>query len=138
MGVRVEVIVRYGSNEVLTSALANSGYESEKPEVLIPIALARKLGIKLEGVSSERYRTVGTEVSTLVLGDIEVCLVVNHKVSKCVKARAVTVFNEYEVLLSDALIEELGIEIVRPRSGEWRLRGEDILRKSAKPQYWIS
>jgi hypothetical protein len=48
----------------------------------------------------------------------------------------VSVPGEHEVLISDALAEALGIEIVAPRSGLWRLSGDPALRKSVQPEYW--
>jgi len=44
---------------------------------------------------------------------------------------------ELEVLLGDALIEELGIDIVKPRSGLWRFIDERKLRTSEEIEYWI-
>ena len=44
---------------------------------------------------------------------------------------------ELEVLLGDALIEELGIDIVKPRSGLWRFIDERKLRTSKEIEYWI-
>jgi len=40
-------------------------------------------------------------------------------------------------LLSDALIESLEIEILKPRKGLWRFTGENKYRESEKPKYWI-
>ena len=34
------------------------------------------------------------------------------------------------------IIEELGIEIVKPRSGLWRFAGEEGVRGSEEPEYW--
>jgi hypothetical protein len=44
---------------------------------------------------------------------------------------------EYEVLISDALAEELGIVILAPKTGLWRFRDEDKVRTSEAPQYWF-
>ena len=63
MVVRVRVLVRRVDRAVETSALANSGYESDEPEVHVPLGLARKLGFELEHLHSERYSVVGAEVS---------------------------------------------------------------------------
>ena len=41
MGVRVRVKIRCGGNNVITSALVNSGYEADEPEIHIPLALAK-------------------------------------------------------------------------------------------------
>lgn len=37
---------------------------------------------------------------------------------------------EKEILLSDAVIEELEIEILSPKIGRWRFRGEEKSRRS--------
>ena len=55
------------------------------------------------------------------------------------KARSVVVPGEYEVILSDKLLDALGIEIVKAGIGYWRFSGEPInrVRRSAKPQFWV-
>ncbi len=137
MGVRVRVAIRHGSSTVTTTALVNSGYESEEAEVHIPLALARRLGLSLERLRAERYRAVGHEVSAYVLGRVEVRVITEDRQSEWVRARAVSVPGEMEVLLGDAIIEELGIEIVKPRSGLWRFAGEEGVRGSEEPEYWV-
>jgi len=56
-----------------------------------------------------------------------------------VRARAVAVSGEYEVILSDRLLDMLNIEIVKAGIGYWRFSGEPIncVRKSVEPQFWI-
>lgn len=80
---------------------------------------------------------MGSEVSTFVLGMVEVRVVTQDRTTEWVKSRVVMVPGEYEVLLSDALIELLNVEIVRPRSRIWRFRGEDKDRESVEPEYWL-
>ncbi len=137
MGIRIPIEVRKGDVIVKTVALANSGYESEEPEALIPLALAKRLTFSLEGLRSERYRVVGSEVSTYVLGYVDVRLAVEERRSDWVRARAVSVPGEFEVILSDMLIESLGVELVKPKSGLWRISGEETLRRSYEPEYWV-
>jgi hypothetical protein len=43
--------------------LVNTGYEGFKPEIHVPLALAKKLGFSLEDVKSEKYTVVGGEVT---------------------------------------------------------------------------
>ena len=100
-----------------------------------PLRLARRLGFKLEHLHSERYSVVGAEVSAYILGEVEV-KVAAEKPTQWVKARAVVVPGEYEVILSDALIEELEIELTRPKTGLWKLRGGEESRPSVPPEYW--
>jgi len=47
--VRVPVEISFEGNVVRTSAIPNTGYESDEPEIHIPIALARRLGVRVEG-----------------------------------------------------------------------------------------
>ena len=59
--------------------------------------------------------------------------------SEWAKAKAVAVSGEYEVILSDKLLDMLGIEIVKAGLGHWRFSGEPIshVRKSVEPQFWM-
>ena len=137
MVVRVPVEILFEGNVVRTSAIPNTGNESDEPEIHIPIALARRLGVRVEGVRSERYRVVGWEVGALVLGYVDVRVRVEDRVTGWVRSRAVTAIGEYEVLLNDRLVEEFGVEIVKPASGLWRFTGEVRLRASVEPMYWV-
>lgn len=134
---RIRISIRYKENNVVTVALVNSGYESEVPEIHIPLALARRLGLPLERLRAERYHVVGSETTTYILNYVDVKVITEDRESKWVKARAVSVPGELEVLLGDALIEELGIDIVKPRSGLWRFIDERKLRTSKEIEYWI-
>ncbi len=137
MGVRVRVGIKYRDRYVVTAALLNSGYETSEPEIHIPLALARRLGFSLEGLRSERYSVVGTEVTTYVLGYVQVRVEAGDRVTDWVRARAVMVPGEYEVLLSDSLIEALNIQIVKPRQGVWKFVDEEKQRLSVEPMYWM-
>ena len=77
--------------------------------------------------------------SAYILGEVLVQVVEEDKSSEWVKARAVVVPGEYEVILSDKLLDVLGIEIVKAGIGYWRFSGEPIncVRKSVEPQFWI-
>jgi len=138
MGVRVQLKIRLNNVEIKTSGLANSGYESDEPEIHIPLALARKLGFGMEKMTSQKYRVVGSDVNAYRLGKVRVQVITEDKETPPIEAIAVMVPGEYEVLLSDALIEALSIEILRPKSGIWRFKGEQKERKSVEPEYWIS
>ena len=43
--VRLRIRARHGGGEVETSALVNSGYEADSPQLLIPRPLAARLGL---------------------------------------------------------------------------------------------
>lgn len=137
MGVGVAIELKRGGKVVTAPALANTGYETEEPEVHLPLALARDPNFELKELRGERYKVVGSEVITFPLGEVEVRAVAEGAGSKWVKARAVMVPDEYEVILSDSLVELLGIELVKPKSGLWRFTGETKLRVSAEAKYWL-
>jgi len=111
MVVRVKVQVKKDNAVIETSAIANSGYETDVPEIHIPLALARELSFDLRGLTSTRYRVVGGFTNTLMVGEVLVRLVTEDKVTSWINAKAVSVLEEYEVLLSDKLLDALGIEI---------------------------
>ncbi|MHA1710357.1 MAG: hypothetical protein ACTSXJ_11115 [Candidatus Baldrarchaeia archaeon] len=137
MGVRVRIEIKHGNVVMGTVALVNSGYETPEPEVHIPLALARRLGLIRESLRSTQYRVVGSEVTTYVLGEVEVRIVTEDRTSPWIKARAVMVPGEYEVLISDALIEAFEIEVLKPKSGIWKFKGETKTRESPEPEYWV-
>ena len=59
MVVRVKVRIRYRDKVVESSAVANSGYETDEPEIHIPSARAKELGFKLTGLRGESYIVIG-------------------------------------------------------------------------------
>ena len=67
MVVRVKVQVKKDNVAIKTSAIANSGYETDVPEIHIPLALARELGFDLRGLTSTKYRVVGGFTNTLMI-----------------------------------------------------------------------
>jgi len=93
MDVRVIVEIKYNGKVVETSALVNSGYESDEPELHIPLALARILGFKLGTLRGERYKVVGSEVTTYILGEVWVRVKTEDKVTEWIKAKAVFLEN---------------------------------------------
>ena len=45
MAVRIRLRLRKGDKALETVALVNSGYEADSPQLLLPLNLARKLGL---------------------------------------------------------------------------------------------
>jgi predicted aspartyl protease len=45
MGVRVKIRVKLNREEVEAAALVNTGFETEQPEILLPVKLAERLGL---------------------------------------------------------------------------------------------
>ena len=143
MAVRVRVRLRFGEKELVTVALANSGYETESPEIVLPQRAAESLGLypRLpEGSVVEEYRAVGgVGVRAFVSGrPVEVEVLAGDRVSRPVNAIPVVTPGEDEVIISDSLIDRLGIELIRPGKGYWRFSDDPPgkVRVSEPPERW--
>lgn len=138
MAVRVRVRLSSRGGEVVLSAIANSGFESEGPEIIISEQVARELGLypRLpEGAEVEEYRSVGGRIRAYRLpGAARASAQVEDRTVGPVEVTVVIVPGEEEALLSDRLIDALEIELLRPGEGLWRFRGEGKVRKSELPE----
>ncbi len=137
MVVRVPVKLKVGERSVEVPALLNSGYGSDEPDVMIPVSVAEELGLwPPRDFRLEEVETAGGRIRIfsyprrgkvrLILGrenepEIECNLVVNPCIS--------------EVLLSDYVIDELGVVVVSFRRGLWRHKEDppSTVRESASP-----
>jgi hypothetical protein len=129
-----------GGGEVVTPALVNSGFEAETPQLLIPRSLAHRLGLwppPPDALLVEVGTAGGPVRNYLVPRALEVYVLAGDRVVGPVRCDAMISLLEYEVLISDALAEELGIVILAPKTGLWRFRDEDRVRTSEAPQYWF-
>ena len=142
MAVRVRVRLKSSSSvEISTSALVNTGFETERPQVLIPINLAKAL--KLWPPPNDAYMvelgTAGGPVREYVVPNaVEVSIIANGAESRAVTCDVVISHIEEEVIINDKLSEELGIVILAAGSGKWRFINdpEGTIRYSEPPQYW--
>ena len=142
MGVRVKVRLTClkTSKEVVTAALLNAGYETERPECIVPARLASELDVWPElpkGVRVKSYETAGGPIKMYNLPEsVETCVITSEGAgTKCLCNLVISEI-EREVLLSDATIEALNIVIESPLKGLWRFRGSSKLYQSEKPEYW--
>jgi hypothetical protein len=137
--IRLRIVSRVGK-EVITSALVNSGFEAETPQLLLPRSLAYELGLwppPLDAVLVEVGTAGGPTRNYLIPKALDVYVLTSDRVVGPVKCDAMISLLEYEVLISDALAEELGIVILAPRTGLWRFKDEDKVRTSEALQYWF-
>jgi len=124
--------------EVVTSALVNSGYEAETPQLLVPRRLAVELGLwppPDEAVLVEVGTAGGPVRNYLVPRAAEVFVEAGDRAVGPVECDVMISNLEYEVLISDRLGGELGIVILDLR-GKWRFSDEDRVRETERPQYW--
>ncbi|WP_460172737.1 hypothetical protein [Vulcanisaeta sp. JCM 14467] len=141
MAVRVRVRLRTGGKEVVTTALVNTGFETERPQVLIPLNLARALSLwpPPENAYLIELGTAGGPVREYVVPDaVRIAVVTNDRETSEVICDAVISHIEEEVIINDKLSEELGIVILAAGSGKWRFINDDtnLIRLSETPQYW--
>lgn len=141
MVVRVRLKIVKDERTIETSALANSGYEAETPQILIPIKLAQVMRIwpPSPGLEETEYDTAGGPLRVWIASRAcKVSIVVPDAESPVVEADVVISPIADEVLLSDKMISELGIALEDVGRGLWRFRWEpkDKLRRSEPPKYW--
>ncbi len=144
MAVRIRLRVKSRleqGREVVTVALVNSGFEADTPQLLIPMKLARELGLaeRLLDARVEAYGTVGGPIRVYVLpSSIEVSIAEGDAEPHKVVADAVISEYEREALISDYLAGELGVIVEDFKEGVWRLKTDSPTTKrlTHKPQYW--
>lgn len=139
MPVRIKIKIETNDREIITSALINSGYEADRPEVLIPLRLAQELNL-WSPIAEEYVRTpFGIGRMYIICTRAIVQVVTEDRVSSPVRVCVTVSEFEREVLISDYLAGELGIAVEDFREGLWRFRDEPLskLRKSERPQFWI-
>jgi len=133
--VRVKVKLKSLRNNksILVPTLLNTGFTSDELDIHIPRDIAIKLGLwpPPDNSSLEILNTAGGEVlSYFIPNAVNLTVVEEDRNSKTITCNVIISLHENEVLLSDAVIEELEIEILSPRTGLWRFKGEDKVRKS--------
>jgi len=143
MAVRVKLRIRSRtSGEVAkVSALINTGFETESPQLLIPVRLARQLSLYPPPPTSSvvEIGTAGGPARVFLVRDAIDAWVVTEDREVGPKLADVMISPiEEEVLVNDKLTEELGIVLLAPGSGRWRFVDDpfDKVRGSERPQYW--
>ena len=130
MVVVVRLKIKTDDKEITVPAIANTGFESDKPEIIIPREVARNLGLSPKKLSAEatieEYRGAGgkkfkaytlksTAKAWVVTGDREV---------GPVDVVLTVVYGERDVLLSDMAIDALNIVLLKPGAGIWKFTDE--------------
>lgn len=138
--VKVKLTLVDGTSTIETAAVANAGYESQVPEIVLPKPLAVRLGLSLRRVRSAVRMVAGGKPITVrhAPRSIRATILSGDREEGPVVADAVVIAGEDEVLLSDKLMTGLRLVPEDPGEGLWRFRDEspERLRKSAQPRYW--
>jgi len=135
MGVRVKVRIKYKDASLDLVALVNTGYETDVPEILVPVSVAERLGLfpRLpDGTIVETYKTASGLMRTYRVGGVSTSLLIGGTEARDV--RTYIVISEYtdESLISDQLASEFCIVVEDPAKGLWRLKGESVIRSSER------
>jgi len=141
VAVRVRVRIRSSEMESETSALVNTGFEAEQPEILLPARLAEMLGLypPKSGSLLQEYSVVGGTTTIIKSSErIHVQLLTEDREMSSVQAIPLISDREDEALISDSLASMLKISIEDAKEGLWRLMDETPKnpRPSSEPQYW--
>lgn len=139
--VRLRIKSRLGGRALESVALVNSGFETEKPQLLVPMGLAAKLGLWPPPPDSEIVElgtAAGPVRNHLVRDVLEVSVVTRDRLVGPVPCDAIISHIETEVLINDKLGEELRIMVIGLGSGRWRFIDDkpDVVRFAESPQYW--
>jgi len=137
VAVRVRLRVERGARSLEVVALVNSGYEADTPQLMVPVSIARGLGVwppPLEA-REEVFETAGGPLRVWVLRRAAVVRVVaSDAESRAVEVDLVVSPLASEPLISDVLAGELEIAVEDFARGLWRFRWEprERLRESER------
>jgi hypothetical protein len=139
--IRLRIRSRTTGRELRAAALVNSGFETIKPQLLVPIRVAELLGLWPQiprDYTVKDYMTAGGPARMHVLVDeVEVVVDVEHSVNPVISDLVISPFEE-EVSISDKLAGKLGIVVYDFAEGIWRLQTdpEDVRRRSEEREIW--
>lgn len=130
MACRVRVKIRVGDRIIDTGALLNSGFESDTPDIAIPVDIAKELGLwPPYSASTAILDTGGGEtVNPYYESYAELELTLEDRESKKIKVNIIV--NPYidERVISDYVASELGVILLDFKKGLWRLRDDPLER----------
>jgi hypothetical protein len=144
MAVRIKLKLksRTTSRELRVNALVNSGFETLRPQLLVPVRVAEYLGlwpiISREYVVKD-YMTAGGPVRMyLLMDEVEVSVDVEYASNTVVSDLVISTIED-EVLISDKLAGRLGVVVYDFAEGIWRLNTdpENVRRRSVEKETWI-
>ncbi len=123
---RVKVKINVKDKIVKIKALVNSGFESDAPDIAIPVGLARKLNLwPPQTRSTAVLDTGGGEVVSPYYencGELE--LILEDRENKRIKVNIIVNPHIDEVALSDYVASEFGIILLDLKKGLWRLKDD--------------
>ena len=135
--VRLKLKSRTTGRELRVNALVSSGFETSKPQLLVPARVAEMLGLWpliLRDYVVKDYMTAGGPTRMYLLVDeVEVSVDVEYATNPVISDPVISTIED-EVLISDKLAGKLGIVVYDFAEGIWRLKTdpEEVRRKSVE------
>jgi len=121
MAGRVRVRLRREDKFVETSALLNSGFETDSPDVVIPVGVAKALGVwppRLGALVS--METGGSEIEVyLIEGGAHLELMLEDRRVEPVLVNLIVNPAVHEVIIGDYVASMLGIVLLDFKRGLW-------------------
>jgi len=126
LAVRLRLVVERGGKRLEVIALLNSGYEAPTPQLLVPVDLAKRLGLWPPTEAREVVLdTAGGPLHAWYYPRaVRVKVVAPDAESRWVEADVIVSPLADEPLISDQLAEELEIAVESFGRGLWRFRWE--------------
>jgi len=131
LAVRIRLKLKRGELVREVVALVNSGYEADTPQLLVPVGLARELGLWPPGPNAfeTTFETAGGPLRVWVYRRaVRVWAVAEGASSDEVEADIVISQLADEPLISDKLAGALSIAVEDFAEGLWRFRWEPVER----------
>lgn len=142
---RLEIRPRQGraAPPLELAAVLNTGARPERAELVLPVAVARRLRwwpLLPEGTQTWKYEGPGSKffVVHAVRGGLRIAVSVGDRRVRSVACDGVVSPGTVEVLVSARLISRLGIVVLDPDRGLWCFRDElgRVTRRSRPRQLW--
>lgn len=131
---RVRVRIKRENRHTESIALLNSGFESDSPDIAVPVRVADELGLwPPRLISTVILDTGGGEVvSPYYRNCVELELILEDREPKRVKVNIIVNPHLDEVAISDYVASELGVILLDFKRGRWRLNDDppDKVRQS--------
>ena len=123
MAVRVRLRIRKNGREVTTSALVNTGFEADEPQLVVPLRLAEELQLLSGGASIEDFSTAGGGLISgyRVEEPVEVELALEDRELPAIRVPITVLPREAEVIVSDRLASDLGVVVLLARGEQLNL-----------------
>jgi len=144
VAVRVRLKIESVDHKMLeAAALVNTGFETEKPQLLLPVKAAEKLDLWPNLPPEARveiYDTAGGPTRVYLMPEkAKATVLTEDRESRGIISDIVISHTEVEVLVGDKLAGKMQIVIEDPGEGIWRFRDDpqDRKRRSQTVERWI-